>query len=405
MAQGLWNIGGINLPDLGINEFLGIGPQNAAIVSPEMSSWQQYSQPLPSNTQLSPQANTQLNVAPTPPPKPNIPGTLTVPTPEPAPTAGISKDNLLNYFPGYQGWNLDAAYQDFLKTGGAGKGGSIGGTSPFDFESIYAPERAALNELTNVVGLQRDTALSGLEQQKGSIKSAYEQAFGDARSVLGDQNVSLAQSQRSLQSEAVRQANAAQQQARSLYGNASSAGGALSEIIMQEFARTTGGLREKFTAGQLAIQREEQLTQRNYLTAIQEVDDKFLQGTKEINTEAAARLAEINMKKAELESSKQSMRQQILMDSVNNARTLQQYKTKALFDVGVWKVQRDEELGKANATLNQIVAQVKADVAARNQSMTSDVSNSMLNWQPQNYANQMIRSTTRDDDPYKSLLI
>lgn len=33
-TQGLWNIGGVNLPDFGINEALGIGPKNSAITAP-----------------------------------------------------------------------------------------------------------------------------------------------------------------------------------------------------------------------------------------------------------------------------------------------------------------------------------------------------------------------------------
>lgn len=34
-VQGLWNIGGINLPDFGISEALGIGPKNTAVTNPE----------------------------------------------------------------------------------------------------------------------------------------------------------------------------------------------------------------------------------------------------------------------------------------------------------------------------------------------------------------------------------
>lgn len=36
-TQGLWNIGGVNLPDFGISEALGVGPRNSAITAPEFT--------------------------------------------------------------------------------------------------------------------------------------------------------------------------------------------------------------------------------------------------------------------------------------------------------------------------------------------------------------------------------
>ena len=90
--QGLWNIGGLNLPDFGVSEFLGIGPRNAGFS--QMSQWdlqggydaaqqaKQFSnQPQPPGAVLSSKTSPTRGPGPTPPPPSDNSGSPSMSTP------------------------------------------------------------------------------------------------------------------------------------------------------------------------------------------------------------------------------------------------------------------------------------------------------------------------------------
>jgi len=74
------------------------------------------------------------------------------PQPQPQPSGQISSfSDLLRYYPGYAGWNPEAAFADFRATGGAGKGwsgggGDGGGGWTPSYEPISEADRQALRQ-------------------------------------------------------------------------------------------------------------------------------------------------------------------------------------------------------------------------------------------------------------------
>lgn len=94
-------------------------------------------------------------------------------------TSSVTRDNLMSMYPGYVGWNLDAAWQDYLATGGAGKTGGGGGgdtssaaqlpyTPPTKTQLPYTPPTKTYD-----IGGKPVTSLATPEGAEQAIKSIY----------------------------------------------------------------------------------------------------------------------------------------------------------------------------------------------------------------------------------------
>lgn len=114
-------------------------------------------------------------------------------------------NTLLQYYPGYQGWDPTAAMADFNKTGGAGKGGGMGmgagGVPTFSFD-YEAEAKKAYGEL----GEYYDRLL---KESKGDLNLALSRMVEDYDTGLRFKKEDLSTAQDSLslaQQEADRQA-------------------------------------------------------------------------------------------------------------------------------------------------------------------------------------------------------
>ena len=157
----------------------------------------------------------------------------------------------------YPGWGYTEALADWNATGGA-KANQGGGQPDYSalIEQMYGPAFNSLTSLEGVVGQQRDVATSGIQQQAGEQKSAFEQALMASRQMLGNQVDELSSSLRKGESSNLRNYKGALQQMASRFGAQSSTGVAASEIILSEFLRSGGDIRESYAAGQKVIQQK-----------------------------------------------------------------------------------------------------------------------------------------------------
>jgi hypothetical protein len=101
-------------------------------------------------------------------------------------TSSVTKDNLMSMYPGYAGWNPDAAWQDYLATGGAGKsgdgnsGGGPGGAYP-----PTPPRNPLLDKdysTTNLGGSLTDTG--GQNPSSGIFDEIFEAAKAGNQSAI-----------------------------------------------------------------------------------------------------------------------------------------------------------------------------------------------------------------------------
>lgn len=269
---------------------------------------------------------------------------------------------------------------------------------------MYSPAFNALSAIeASQPGLQQ-TAVSGLENQKSAMQQAYDAMHDKTQTLLGNQATDLFNSQRSGDAANVKQYNAAQQQANSLYGRSSSTGGAVSEIILSEFLRNGGNLRASYASGQKIVQQSQREQDSDFSNKTLQLQKDFGQAVKEVNDTFSQRLQEISLKKATLEQEKTAMRMDALQSAINDAKALEQYKTKAMFDLGVWNTQRQAELGQNQAYLDDLTAKVAAEMKMR-ESQMQDVTNNSISYNaptqaPLNFTNP----GANYKDPFANLL-
>jgi len=328
----------------------------------------------------------------------------TNPVPTPTPQQKQSGGFNINDFPGYAGWDPSSAYQDWLKTGGAGKGGNTGGGLSAEYDNLFSNTFSAYNDIQDMYRNQALTANEGLTTEAATAKSAYQEAFERAKQTLGTQQTELDQSQQGYTNEAIRQYSRAQQNIQAARGMSSSAGVGMSEVVAQEFMRTQGDIRQKYLAGQNVLFTAERQNDRDWTMAVQDLENKVIAGRREINNNLNSQLLEINTRKAILEDDKRNLRIQAMQESNLRTEQLKADREAKLWDLGMWKVQRNEEMGIAQKELDRLASEVKANLTLNTQGMSNTIPAFQSNtfFSP-TQGTQALRPNN-PNDPYKELV-
>lgn len=170
-VQGLWNIGGVNLPDFSVSEKLSnlfgqgqaggfLGIPNNAMTGGRVLGRAPYG--------LSPTANQQQYILKNPVvSSPNFSGPLN-PNPQPSSQQQTTGGGGWQSLPGYAGWNPTDAAFDYAATGGVGKGGQQQSSGP-------SPE-----------DLYRQQIEAQQAQARGDISGGYDQYFGQLDQMLNE---------------------------------------------------------------------------------------------------------------------------------------------------------------------------------------------------------------------------
>lgn len=396
VTTGDWNltnpgIGQINLPDFGLTEKLG------------------WFEPNPLQTSQNNGASGSWDVPQTPAGTPNITTSPTpkisspTPTPTPSPRQQSGGFNI-NDFPGYAGWDPSAAYQDWLKTGGAGKGGSSSGGLGAEYDNLFSNTFNAYSDIQDMYRNQALTANEGLTAEAATAKSAYQEAYERAKQTLGTQQTELDQSNQGYTNEAIRQYSRAQQNIQAARGMSSSAGVGMSEVVAQEFMRTQGDIRQKYMAGQNVLFTAERQNDKDWSMAIADLENKIIAGRREIQNNLNGQINEINTRKAVLEDDKRNLRMQALQEANLRTEQLKADRESKLWDLGLWKVQRNEEMGVAQKELDRLASEVKANLTLNTQGMSNTIPAFQANtfFSP-TQGTQTLRPNN-PNDPYKEIV-
>lgn len=287
--------------------------------------------------------------------------------------SSVSQNNILSKFPGYAGWDPDAAYQDYLKTGGVGKGGSsnqqqstpqtnislggktgsynigdrnsfqnllnnlgIGANSDFsnylgtpeqylsEIDSSYNASNNLLNQAEAQAGTEKQSALD-LAQQ--SYQASLGQLGSSRQSQLGTiaQNTTAAQQRKqSAQDEAARLYNEMIQGSRQRFGGGSSAGEAAQALLNQEQQRQIGTTQKDYSNVMSQLEQQKIDLENNYQSALQQLDVQKQQSLNDIMSSFNQRISSINQSRATSEENKAQARLAILQNLRSQALQLQQ---------------------------------------------------------------------------------
>lgn len=359
MAQttGLWNVAGINLPDFGLSEKLGIAP-NAL----------QYNSGALNNDAFSQQTNQNYNALQSIPQQvgTTVNGTTTY-KPNPVYTKAAAQNTATNTsrmanasannndwrsLPGYAGWDPAAASADYAKTGGAGKGGGGnggGGGSTSKYTSLRGDSRA--NQVIadpnvqaefEASGMNMDDYLSSIDQEanaQNAMLGGYEQS-ANADKLAAEQNL---------------QGQATQLKGTALTGkeDALSAARRLYSELQQGYKQRFGGAS---SAGEAAMaltgneqQRQMAQTNRGYQDTINQIDQQSATALNTVQSEFRSRLDQINQNRTMVESQRLQARRGALQDLANKAFAIKQQQESFKQNLQLMQAQIDMQ-AKANGT-------------------------------------------------------
>lgn len=198
--------------------------------------------------------------------------------------------------------------------------GGGGGEPDFGYiDSIYGPAMQVLSE-------KEAQARAGFGQAKAETGQNYDTAirqsqeqFKDVETGYQTKESEYGQTLRSALEEAVRNYNTLQQNASSRFGRGSSAGGAASEIIGQEYARQEGGIRQtyinevgKLKNAWLAAQNEQK---RN----LENLNLQRAQALTQLERDLQDTISQISAARASTESAKAQAKYQALAEARSRA--------------------------------------------------------------------------------------
>jgi len=241
--------------------------------------------------------------------------------------------------------------------------------------SMYSQSESILNDQTTNLGQQSELAKQGINLQRDQAERSYKSAYEEAQKLAEGQKNTLELSQRSAESEAIRNLNALQQQASSRYGQGSSTGGAVFEIISQEFLRNQGNIQaayfnsldkvNQFTSQAFQVfQNANQKLEEDVALKMQQVDQSFRDG-----------LLQISMAKAQNEQAKSQARINLMQDALTNARNIANFKLESEIGLIVWKEQQRTQAQDAINYAKQLASEAEQNTFA-GQSQIEDVRNS-----------------------------
>jgi len=270
---------------------------------------------------------------------------------EPSPVSG-------DYMQYYQGWSPEAAQQDFQNTYGGdigrlqqARGVSTGGgqnDTLAQIDQLYGSTNAIYDKyLSTQLPSELETALGSISTQKTQserqAKTALEQAMED----FADQTQKTTQYQRESENTLLRQRNAAVQQGMATYGAGSSVGGAIFEIINQEFMRNSGNVRVAAQNSFTAIFKEQAKAKRFYDDYMQKLDEDVKLATKQANDEYNSRVLQIQMAKAATEDAKTQAKIQLLQDQQARAQEIYNWKLENVLALETWMAQQKDTLNNS----------------------------------------------------------
>jgi len=396
ITQGLYNVGGVNIPDLGISEGLNslfktsvFGPNNLNQTTSQQAQQGMYNAPATNYSQLQGSAI---------PPKGTLRtakvNTVSPVVPQYSQNNGQSTGFNINNFPGYAGWDPQAAFYDWQATGGAGKGGTqqqppagktvkiagkdvaINGdpvgsvlntfkNSDYgDYASQMTPEQfgaaidATYQPALDVLG-QSEQYLKeqqpGVEQGIAQQNALNQKQLGDTRAtqmgVLNSNKNTAIQRKESALAAARRLYSELQQGARQRYGGASSAGEGASILMGNEQQRQMGQTQRDTQNALSEIDKQGVELENNYNTQKMQLETQFQSALRDAQSEFQNRLLQINSNKAQTEQAKAQARLQNLIDLRNQANAINAQKMQYAQQLDLMKQQSAISLQEYKAKL------------------------------------------------------
>lgn len=267
----------------------------------------------------------------------------------------------------YPGWTDEAAARaDWKATGGAkGKQGVPGTDGGDQISDMYEPYRKELEAIASGISQRGLEGLENVETDYSSGLTGLTSEESDLQKSLDLQGKKMDEGAQSGYSEAIRNYNALTQQGLNRYGGGSSTGSAIGELIGQQFLRGTGQARQALQSGKEQLGLETQKL-KTYISGKKDALDKWRRDARTaINENLQNKLAEIGMKRGELESNKMAARQDALKQAIEDAKAVQREDTNFKQQMAAFAVDSMQK-AQNRAFTPQEIAAVTNDIMGQN---------------------------------------
>jgi len=240
-----------------------------------------------------------------------------------------------------------------------------------EINSIFNPSYGALQQQENALYGQKQTAIDTLTEQSRQLQEALDTNVGQVNKDVEKNKQELYQGRSSALDQARRAYNASLQQGRSNLGAGSSAGGAVSEIIGQEYQRGHADIEKAYANNMGAIVDYSQRVQEYSMQQAQKIQNELGLGLKSINDEFSSRMAGIAMDRASLESAKAQMRMDLLREAQSRTQQLAAARDQALYDLQDWNQRQKAMVNQGITEVNNQYKQMLMDQAQNRQTATT----------------------------------
>lgn len=220
-----------------------------------------------------------------------------------------------------------------------------------EIDSIYNPLNQALSNYQSELEKQRPIAIEEAKNQSVVTGNELDRSLNEYASNRDTAQKTVQDQYRSAYDQAVREANNLKQSGMSRFGGGSSTGGAISELLGQQFMRGSTQIKNTMLQG---------INQAfaYYENASKFVNDKKLElnqalatEVKKLNSLYDQKRQEVEVQKYANDSAKQAARVDMLREQMANSQTLANQKNAAELELSIWKEQLKSTL-QANLAKN-----------------------------------------------------
>lgn len=369
-AQGLWNIGGINLPDFGISEALGVGPKNAA-TSPSYGKLGNQG-----NTGLTGSNGQPYSIPGTISKGPNVAGQI-----DSAFKSGAVTNNTLGAASSSGGGGggsrpninteedaIAAGYrglQDAISAGAADTNRLI--------DEAYGASAGYLNQAENALRSDYPTILQEIEAQRAAAQRTAESGKSSTLGTITEQQTLADQRNQNVMADARRLYDELTRGYQQRFGGASSAGLAASELAAVERQRQSGKIQQDYGNTMRQIESARTQVEQKYQDQLFQLDQTKQQAINEANRDFQNKLLQISQARAENEQSKATARLSALQDLRNKVyqinlqnlqfqQTLASQKQQAELGLNTYTSQLSDLLGGATSATNSFTPEVSSSL-------------------------------------------
>ncbi|EKE05605.1 MAG: hypothetical protein ACD_19C00191G0001 [uncultured bacterium] len=258
-------------------------------------------------------------------------------------------------------------------------------------QSMYNENVGLFNAQEANLGSQKTLSEQGVQLQGTQAKSAYQLALDQAMQSSATQQNTLNQTKQSSDSESLRNFNALAQNAQSRYGNGSSTGGAVFEVISQEFLRNKNNLSVAFQNSLDKVFQYQAQSQQIHQSAVQKLEEDISMKVKEIDQAWKDGLLNIQLQRNANENAKSQARISLLQDTLANARNIQNYKIEAQVQLDTWLTQQKQTNSDALSYAKSLASQSEMNTLNSASDMQVQNNSSFLNYNDAKGTTAMVR--------------